>query len=319
MDSTLHHAASIPRVVALLCLLALLPFIAQATGLEFYIGFATRLLIFSLAATSLNLILGFGGMVSLGHAAYFGFGAYLLGILMQQGVVSAWVAWPLVMLASGLLALAIGAVSLRTRGVHFIMITLAFAQMMYYVMSSLKAYGGDEGMSLAGRSKLGIDLDAAPVFYGVVLGVSAALLYLLHRLVNSRFGRVIQAIRENEIRMEALGYPVLRYKLVCFAIAGSVAGLAGALLANQNLMVTPSLLHWTESGSLMVMVILGGMGHFWGGALGAVVLLGLEELLSSRTSYWQLVVGVILLMAVIAFPQGLAGALARFSRRRSKA
>ncbi|WP_213953773.1 MULTISPECIES: branched-chain amino acid ABC transporter permease [unclassified Variovorax] len=314
MKSTLHHAVSAPLALALLALLAAVPIVAQATGLDFYVGFATRLLIFSLAATSLNLILGFGGMVSLGHAAYFGFGAYLVGILMQQGIASAWIAWPVVMIASGVLALVIGVVSLRTKGVHFIMITLAFAQMMYYVMTSLKAYGGDDGMSLAGRSTLGtsaLDLSSEPVFYWVVLAVTAAASYLLYRLINSRFGRVIQAIRENEVRMQALGYPVFRYKLACLAIAGSLAGLAGALIANQNMMVTPALLHWSQSGTLMVMVILGGMGYLSGGVLGAVVMLGLEEILSAYTTYWQFALGIILLCAVIAFPKGLAGMLER--------
>lgn len=308
-ESAFHHRVSARAALLLLALLAVLPWLAQALGLEFYLGLATRLLIFGLAATSLNLVLGFGGMVSLGHAAYFGFGAYLAAILLQEGVQSAWIAWPLVALASGLLAVLIGTVALRTRGVHFIMITLAFAQMMYYVMSSLKAYGGDDGMSLPGRASFGPVLDAASpeVFYWVVLGVASAVLYLLWRLVNARFGRVVQAVRDNEVRMQALGYPVLRYKLACFAIAGAVAGLAGALLANQNLMVTPHLLHWTQSGTLMVMVILGGMGHVAGGLLGAVALLGLEEWLSGYTTYWQMVLGAILLAAVMLFPKGLAG------------
>lgn len=193
------------------------------------------------------------------------------------------------------------------------MITLAFAQMMYYVMTSLKTWGGDDGMSLAGRSALlpGVDLSSEPTLYWVVLAVTAAAMYGLWRLVNARFGRVIQAIRDNELRMQALGYPVLRYKLACFAIAGALAGLAGALLANQNMMVSPGLLHWTQSGSLMVMVILGGMGYLWGGVLGAVALLGLEEILSAYFSYWQFVLGIVLLGAVIAFPKGLAGLLDR--------
>jgi branched-chain amino acid transport system permease protein len=318
MESRLHHRANAPLAIGLLLALALFPWLAEAAGLDFYVGFATRLLIFSLAASSLNLILGFGGMPSLGHAAYFGFGAYAVGLLMQQGVESAWIAWPLVTLASGLLALCIGAVSLRTRGVHFIMITLAFAQMMFYVMTSLKAFGGDDGMSLDARSTLGagIDLGSATVFYWVVLAVSAVALFGLHRLVNSRFGRVIQGIRENEVRMEALGYAVFRYKLACFAIGGAVAGLAGALLANQNLMVTPALLNWLQSGSLLVMVILGGMGFLWGGVLGAVAMLGLQEILSAWTTYWQMAVGFILLAAVMVFPRGLAGMLERVFRRK---
>ncbi len=206
----------------------------------FYTSFATRILIYAMAAASLNLVLGYGGMVSFGHAAFFGAGAYIVGILAVEGVTSLWIAWPVAIAVAALAALVIGAISLRTRGVYFIMITLAFAQMMYYVFVSLKAYGGDDGLSLPSRSTgLGFSLSNDFVWYYLVLAELAGVLYLLHRLLHSRFGRVIEAIRENETRATAVGYPVYRYKLLCFVISGAIAGLAGALIANQTSYVGP--------------------------------------------------------------------------------
>ena len=289
------------------------PLLAAPLGWEYYLGLASRIMIYAIAASSLNLILGYGGMVSFGHAAFLGAGAYAVGILMAEGVASAWIAWPVAIVLAALFALVIGALSLRTRGVYFIMITLAFAQMMYYVFISMKAYGGDDGLNLPTRSAIGLGLDLKndATFYYLVLASLVATLYGLHRLVHARFGRVIEAIRENETRMEAVGFPTYRYKLVCFVIAGAVCGFAGALLANQGNFVSPRLLDWAQSGSLMIMVILGGIGHLYGGAIGAIVLLALEEVFSSYTIYWQLPIGVILLAIVLFTPQGLAGAFAR--------
>ena len=319
LHSNLHHRIPLPRTLVLLALFLAFPWGAQALGQEFYVSMACRLMIFALAASSLNLILGFGGMVSLGHAAYFGAGAYAVGILMQHGVVSAWISWPAAMLVGGLMALAIGALCLRTRGIYFIMITLAFAQMVYYLFISLRSYGGEDGLNLMSRSSLGVpgvDLSGDTSFYYVVLALLAGCLLLMHRLVNSRFGRVLQAVRDNETRMAAIGYPVFRYKLTCFAIAGALAGLAGALIANQNMLVSPSLVHWTQSGSLMVMVILGGAGYFWGGVLGAFALLVLEEVLAGYTEHWQLPLGVILLIVVLLLPKGMASLADRFKGER---
>ncbi|MFZ6709110.1 branched-chain amino acid ABC transporter permease [Undibacterium sp. TC9W] len=312
MQSSLHHTISRKFSTGMLCLLIAIPLLATYFAQEFYIGLLSRLMIFALVASSLNLILGFGGMISLGHAAFFGSGAYVVGILMQHGVTSAWISWPAAMLTGFLLALAIGSVSLRTRGVYFIMITLAFAQMLYFLFVSLKNYGGDDGLSLAQRSVTGLDMSNDSNFYYLVLAVCTAFLFILYRLINSSFGRVIQAIKENETRMEAIGYPVFRYKLLCFAIAGSIASLAGALLANQNMLVSPNLLHWTQSGSLMVMVILGGVGYLSGGILGAVVMLMLEEILSGYTIHWQLYLGIILLLVVMLLPNGLASLPQKF-------
>lgn len=319
MTSKMHHPLSTVWVTVLLVLTLAFPLAANALGQEFYVGVVSRLMIFALVATSLNLILGFGGMVSLGHAAYFGTGAYTVGILMQNGVLSAWISWPAAVLVGAVLALFVGLISLRTKGVYFIMITLAFAQMIYYVFVGLKAYGGEDGLSMTQRSELGVNLASDTTFYYVVLALISASLFFVYRLINSHFGRVLQAIRENETRMEAIGHPVFRYKLVCFVIAGALASLAGALLANQNLMVSPSLVHWTQSGSLMVMVILGGTGYFFGGVIGAIVMLMLEEILSGYTIHWQLILGGILLAVVLLLPNGLASLYERFTKREGKA
>jgi branched-chain amino acid transport system permease protein len=296
--------------VVLLSLLLAFPPIAAATGLEFYQGLLTKIMVYALAASSLNLILGYGGMVSFGHAAYFGLGAYTVAILMREGVTSAWVIWVAAVGLSGLLALLIGVISLRTRGVYFIMITLAFAQMIYYLVVSFKQYGGEDGLR-ARRPEFGLfELNDTTLYY-LTLGVLLAALYLMHRLVHSRFGRVLQAIRENESRALALGYPVFRFQLVAFVLAGAIAGLAGVLMAHYTQYVSPSLLAWQQSGHLMMMVILGGVGQFWGGVLGAAVLSLVEEVLQDLTIHWQLGVGVILLLIVLFAPQGLAGLLRR--------
>ena len=303
--------------LVLLALIAL-PFVANSFGEAFYIALATRILIFALAATSLNLILGFGGMVSFGHAAFLGVGAYTVVILSQMGVVDAWVAWPTAMVVAGLFALLIGAVSLRTQGVYFIMITLAFAQMMYYLVVSFKAYGGDDGMSLPARSRIGfLDMSNDTHFYYVTLLACVAVLVLIARVLNARFGHVLQAIRENEVRMQSLGYAVFRYKLCAFVMSGALAGLAGALLANQSGFVSPAMMQWSQSGMLMMMVILGGVGHLYGGVWGAIVFLLLEETLSHFTIHWQLGLGALLLMVVLLLPNGLTSALTHLRKERS--
>ncbi len=309
LDHPLHAKVALSGLAALIAL----PLVMQAVDQPFYTVLASRILIFALVASSLNLIVGFGGMVCFGHAAFFGAGAYVVGILMFHGVSSAWAAWPAAVAVAMLAALVIGAVSLRTRGVYFIMITLAFAQMVYYIFVSLKVYGGDDGLPLGGRSLLGLGLDLKSdvTFYYVVLAIFAVAFFFLARLLNSRFGRVLQGIRENETRMEALGYPVYRYKLIAFVLAGAVAGLGGALLANQNELTTPTMLHWTQSGTLLIMVILGGVGFLYGGLLGAAVFLLLEEVLSGYTIHWQLGVGLVLLAVVLYAPNGLSTLLRR--------
>jgi branched-chain amino acid transport system permease protein len=300
--------------VGCLLLLILFPLIAPLLDLGFYVSFVRRVLIYALAASSLNFILGYGGMVALGHAAFFGAGAYVVAMLSAQGQSQALVVWPLAMLVAGALALLIGAISLRTRGVYFIMITLAFAQMVFYLFISLRQYGGEDGINLAGPSTLPfLNLTHDTQFYYLVLGIVAACLWLMHCMVNARFGRALQGIRENETRMQALGYPVLRIKLVAFVFAGALAGLAGALLANHNLFVSPSLMHWTASANLIIMVIVGGIGLRFGGVVGAAVMLLLEEFLRLYTDYWHLPLGVLLLIIVLFAPRGLAGMFVRRS------
>lgn len=303
LDHRLHWRVMLP----VLLLLVALPVLAHAMNEDFYIGVASRVLVFALAAASLNFILGFGGMVSFGHAAFMGLGAYTVGVLMQQGVASAWLAWPLAMLLGAGFALVVGAISLRTQGVYFIMITLAFAQMLYYLIMSFKALGGDDGLSLPARSHIGLGLDLGndTTFYYVVLALVTLCVLLMARMLNARFGHVLQAIKENETRMSAIGFPVYRYKLVAFTIAGAFAGLAGAMLANQSSFVGPGMLQWTQSGILLIMVILGGVGHLYGGLLGAAVFLLLEEVLAAYTVHWQLGLGAVLLMVVLVAPNGL--------------
>lgn len=294
--------------VALLVAAAVLPFILQALGEDYYIGFATRLLIFALAATGLNFIVGYCGMVAFGHAAFFGIGAYAVALMMTAGIFSAWITWPVAVAAAALAALLIGAVSLRTRGVYFIMITLAFAQMIYYSVISLEFAGGDDGLSLEQRSTLApLDLANDATLYWVTLALLSVCLIALKRLAASRYGRALTGLRQNETRMAALGYPVQHIKLVCFVVGSAVAGLAGALLANQNGMASPSQLYWTQSGMLLVMVILGGVGQRFGGMLGAIALLGLEEVLGRVTEHSHFYVGLALLAVVLFAPRGLAG------------
>ncbi len=291
-----------------LLILVLVPLAAGASGLDFYVSFAGRVLIFSLAATSLNLVLGYGGMIALGHAAFFGTGAYTVGILAMANIHAAWLVWPLAAGSAALLALLVGAVSLRTRGVYFIMITLAFAQMVYYFFISLRQYGGEDGMNLFSRVELGpLDLDNDIAFYYVVLAVVVAVFYLYGRVVRSQFGRALAGVRENETRMVALGYPVYKIKLVAFVFSGAIAGIAGALLADHNQFVSPGMMHWTQSANLLIMVLVGGMGVRYGGVAGAIFLLSLEELLRQLTDYWHLPMGIILLCIVFFAPSGLAG------------
>jgi branched-chain amino acid transport system permease protein len=298
--------------IGLIGVMIALPALLTACGQEFYIGFASRILIFALAASSLNLVLGFGGMFSLGHAAFFGIGAYAAAICLRSGITDALLVLPLAMAVAGLFALLVGALSLRTRGVYFIMITLAFGQMAYYLVVSARAWGGDDGLALVGRMTFaGFGLHGEAAFFHAVLACLGLSMLFLGRLAEARFGRVIQAIRENETRMEALGFPVFHYRLSCFVIGGALAGLAGALLANLTGLASPSLLQWTQSGTLLVMVIIGGVGYLYGGLLGALVLLCLEEVLAGFTVHWHIGLGLLLLTIVLYAPKGVAALFAK--------
>ena len=285
--------------------LVLLPVYSNLTGNIFILTLFTRIVILALAAVSLNLIMGYGGMMSFGHAACLGIGGYAVGILAQEGIGSGWAQFAVAIAVSALYALVIGALSLRTRGVYFIMITLAFAQMAYYVASGLARYGGDDGL---------INLGNRVQFYYLCLFCLLAVVVLIWRIVNSRFGLVLQGLRSNEQRMQAIGFPSKRYKLACFVIAGMLCGLSGALLANNTDFVSPAVMYWTRSGDLMVMVILGGMGTLMGPVVGSVVFLVLEEVLSQLTEYWALIMGPLLLLIVLFGRGGIMGMLGRLNR-----
>ena len=315
-------------VAALLAFLVLLPAYTEATGNTFIMTLFTRIMILAIAAVSLNLIMGFGGMVSFGHAAYLGIGGYAVGILAKEGIDSGFLQWPLALVLSGLFALGVGALSLRTRGVYFIMITLAFAQMVYYIANGLDRYGGDDGLTIHRRSEFGglVDLSNRTVFYYLCLALLLATVYGVWRMVNSRFGLLIQGARSNDRRMRAIGFPTFRYKLVCFVIAGVLCGLSGVLLANHTNFISPALMHWTRSGDLIVMAVLGGMGTVFGPVIGAIALLMLEETLphliglgsylvtgkevAAAKEYWQLILGPMLLLIVLYARGGIDGLIA---------
>jgi branched-chain amino acid transport system permease protein len=295
----------------LLAALALVPIYAILTGDTFAMTLFTRVLILALGAVSLNLIMGYGGMVSFGHAVYLGIGGYAVGILAKEGIASGFVQWPVAIAASALYALVVGALSLRTRGVYFIMITLAFAQMIYYVAIGLDRYGGDDGLTIYKRSQFAglLDLQNKAVFYYLCFVLLLGGVYLVARLVNSRFGLVIRGARSNDRRMQAIGFPTFRYRLVCFVIAGALCGLAGALLANHTNFISPALMHWTRSGDLIVMVVLGGLGSLFGPLIGAAAFLVLEEGLSRLTEYPALILGPLLLLVAIYVNGGIEGLL----------
>jgi branched-chain amino acid transport system permease protein len=297
-------------LVALAIALVALPSLLHSLGAGYYVSTAGRIVVMAIAATSLNLVLGYGGMVSFGHAAFFGLGAYATGVMISEGRAGAAADLAVTLAVTGGAAFVIGAISLRTRGVYFIMITLAFGQMLYYLANSIKGYGGDEGLNIRARTALfGLDLKDAPTFYYVALAVLGATLAALAAFVRSGFGRALVAARDDDQRAEALGFATYRHRLVVFVVAGAVAGIAGALSVNQQGYVSPALLHWTQSGTLMVMVILGGVASIWGGVLGAALLVVLQDTLAAYTSYWQFWTGWVLLAVVLFARRGLAGAL----------
>lgn len=324
-----------PFLIAGLVLLIAFPFFAEATGNAYMTSTVTRILILAIAAVSLDLILGYCGLVSFGHAAYLGVGAYVVAILSFHaydgsdlfglpGTEFAPLVWPLAIVISAVAAVAIGALSLRTSGVYFIMITLAFAQMLFFLFVSLQRYGGDDGLFMfAGRSEMpGIGIDDDRTFYFVALAALTGFVLLCRAIVASRFGRVLQGIRQNERRMVMLGFPVYRYKLVAFVIAGAGAGLAGALLANHTRFVSPDMLHWTKSGDILIMVILGGIGTLTGPILGAGAFLAIEEFLpvvfgdmgfDLLKDHWRVVFGPMLILFVLFARRGIYGML--FPRR----
>ena len=301
--------------------LAVAPPVVSAAGEAFLISVLTRIVIYGLAALALDFILGYGGLVSLGHAAFFGIGAYVTAVLSFHafeetpvlagigGSNQALVAWPAAIGLAALAALVIGWISLRTRGVYFIMITLAFGQMLFFLFVSMQRYGGDDGLSLWwGRNDLGpTSLQDPMTFYYVCLVLLVIAYLALDRIARAPFGMALSAAMQNEERARALGVSPLRHRLIAFVISGGLAGLAGALIANQTEFVSPGLMHWTQSGQILVMVILGGMGTLIGPVLGAAALLALEEVLIPVTEHWQVVLGPILIVVVLFARRGIAG------------
>lgn len=311
-------------VVAVLAILLLVPVYAAASGQSYYVTMVSRMMIYAIAATSLNLLVGYTGLVSLGHALFLGIGAYCVGIPAVKGIDNGWLQLLLVVVASGVIGALTGLVVLRTRGMAFIMITLAFAQMFYYLGVSLKEYGGDDGMSLPSRSVLSpLDLDSDRQLYYLILAILLASLYGSWRLVHSRFGYVLRGIHANERRMRALGFATTRYKLAIYIVAGIVTGIAGFLMANLTNYVSPSISAWTVSGELVVMVILGGLGTVFGGTVGALGLLLIEDVLSGITEHWMAILGLLIVAIVLIAQKGIYGSLRSWSlatrRRRERA
>lgn len=302
--------------VILFALLTLLPLAAIAADDLFLLVIVTRIMIFAIAALSLDLILGYGGMVSFGHAAFIGLGAYAAGIAAAHGVSDFAMQSLLAVTVSAAFAFVTGAISLRTRGVYFIMITLAFGQMAFFFMVSLSAYGGDDGLTLPARSTLAgaAILRNNFALYYLTLAVLLAFFLLARAIVASRFGRVLRGIHDNPDRMRAIGFSPLPYQLAAYCIAGAMAGMAGVLLANQTEFASPAYMSWQRSGELIVMVVLGGMGTLVGPILGAAAFLLLEEVLARFSEHWKFALGLALILIVLFTRGGIAGALQRLSR-----
>jgi branched-chain amino acid transport system permease protein len=299
------------RALVILLLLAAAIVLPPWFGI-YYTRFATQIAIYGMAALSVDLLLGYTGLITFGQAALFGVGAYAAGMLTVYGVTNAFVAWPLAVLVTMLFALGIGALSLRTRGFQFIMVTLAFAQMTYYFAQSLRNWGGDDGFTMPQRDHLGfVSLADHTVFYYVVLVLLVLVMLLSHRIVRSEFGMVIRGIRDNERRAAAVGFPPYPYKLVIFVIAGGIAGLAGALMANHAKFVSPAGLSWQLSGELLAMVILGSANSLIGPVLGAAFFLAFRDVLSDFTEHWMLFFGPLLVMRVLLVRDGIWGMLVR--------
>jgi branched-chain amino acid transport system permease protein len=299
------------RGVLLLLLLAIAIVLPPYFG-TYYIRFATQIAIYGMAALSVDLLLGYTGLITFGQAALFGVGAYAAGMLTVYGVTNAFVAWPLAILISMLFALAIGSLSLRTRGFQFIMVTLAFAQMVYYFAQSLRNWGGDDGFTVPQRNHLGfVSLADHATFYYVVLALLVLVVFVATRIVASEFGMVIRGIRDNERRVAAVGFPPYRYKLAIFVIAGGIAGLAGALMANHAKFVSPATLSWQLSGELLAMVILGSANSLIGPILGAAFFLAFRDVLSDFTEHWMLFFGPLLVARVLLVKDGIWGMLLR--------
>ena len=304
----MKHRLSFAITVVVLFALAVLPVYVRWVQEPFLLTFLTRALVLALAALSLNIVLGFGGLVSFGHALYLGLGAYCVGILASHGVDNGALQLLITVVLCALVGLATGWVSLRTSGIGFIMITLAFAQMFYYLFVSLKQYGGDDGLSISLRSQLlGLDMGSPLTLYYTAFACVLAVVVWTQHMVHAPFGMVLQAIRMNERRMNALGFHTLRYKLSAYVLSCVIAGVAGFLYANLTGYTSPAYLKWPLSGELIVMVVLGGMGTVLGPLVGALALLGCEEVLKGLTEHWPIILGPFIVLVVLLARRGLYG------------
>ena len=298
--------------LALLAAFALAPFVLEAVGAGYLEAVLVKMMLLAIAVVSLDLLIGQGGLVSFGHAAFVGLGAYATGIGLEEGVANGLVLFAVSIAVCAAFAAVTGAISLRTTGVAFIMITLAFGQMAFFTLSSLSAYGGDDGLTLWSTAELyGTGwLRNGGGLYFVVLAALAFTWWLVARIGASRFGRVLRAAKENPVRVASMGYSVFRYRLVAYVIAGALAGAAGFLTANHAEFVSPALGAWQRSGEMIAVLVLGGMGTRNGPLLGAVVFVALEEVLGHLVEDWRLVFGPLLVLLVLFAPGGLATALA---------
>lgn len=301
--------------------LILLPFVAHALEQPFYVAFVARIIIYAIAATALNLALGYGGLVSFGHALFFGLGAYSVAIPAFYGIDNGWVHLAVCIVACGLVSLMTGAISLRTSGIAFIMITLAFAQMGYFVFVSLKHYGGDDGTTISATSKFfQFDLGQPDTIYAFSLIVLALVTWWMARLRVSPFGMVLRGARQNARRVNAVGLPARQYLLSAYVLSAILCGIAGMLLANLNAFASPSTLSWIVSGDLIVMVVLGGIGSVYGAFLGAFAFLGLEEAFKLLTEHWMAIFGLAIVLVALLGKAGIVGLLEaielRLARRR---
>lgn len=303
-------------VVALIAAAALLAL--PAVGNDYALVLGSRIIILAIVAVSLDFILGYGGMVSFGHAAYFGAGAYVTGALVFYGVSNGLVHFALSIVGSAVLALGVGALSVRTRSIYFIMLTFAFAQMLFYLAVGQQQFGGDDGMPLARRSDFGpwLNLADPTQFYYFALAWLVIVLVVCDRIVKSRFGMVLLGCMQNEVRLQTIGVPTYWYKVAAFSIAGGIAGLAGALVVNLNAYVSPNFLDWKVSGNLIMMIVIGGIGTLFGPAIGAVVFVLLEEFVSAFTDHWMAIFGPLLVLAALFWRHGIYGALFRPAGRR---
>ena len=297
-------------IAALAIVLLAVPVYAATADAAYTLTLFTRILVFALAAVGLNIALGFGGMVSFGHAMYMGLGAYMVLLMHGAGVDSGWLQLLAIGVVVGIVALAVGWIALRTRGIAFIMITLAFSQLFFFLFVSLSAYGGNEGMTLPQLSQFGAFSDNATARYYAVLACLGAAVYGTHRIIGSRFGLVLRATRVNERRVEAVGTAALPYRLTAYVLSALVCAVAGFFLANLTGFVSPAYLAWTVSGELIVMVVLGGVGTVVGPVVGAVGLLLGEEVLKGWTEHWMMILGPLIVLMVLVLRGGLWGLVA---------